>query len=497
MAEQTSDLDVCEGLWKRLIRGVSKGHPRMALEMEIFAFHAGSLLPAGLEPGKVSPIQMMERIAALVPGSKLKRDPVEQVPTGVELPSGGNFSLEPGGQIEFASRPVFRTDELAADVEEGLNLLAKAAAGELVFLGTGTNPLSEPNHPLLLPKERYLVMTRYFNAIPGGRGVHMMRHTGTVQPNLDIPGGDEEWQDAVNLAFVLTPFVRHLFANSAWFQGARSKSYSERQSIWPAVDASRTLIPPGVPFAPDIPCAYAQWAKAASVFYVSGLPVEEQPLPGELSFATWLQQGYKGHKPTVKEWELHLGTLFPDLRLRGFLEIRSVDAQPFEHMLAPVAFFSGLLQHGRARRRAWEFLLAVARKTVECEGGPTSASAGAGAPADADAHVHADAAVFKTLMAASHTHPVFADGLVHHTLLSIAKEALAEAQEQVGVEALEAYGTFLKERHRYVDAPGARAFVEKRATAHPGEEFVRLLPSHRREHRRDVTGGGVPLAPSG
>jgi glutamate--cysteine ligase len=466
MAEQNSVHDVCEALWKRPIRGVSKGRPRMALEMEIFAFHEGSLLPAGLEQGKVTPIEIMSRIAALVPGSKLKVDPVENVATGVELPSGGNFSLEPGGQLEFASRPVFHTDELAADVEEGLNILAKAAAGELVFLGTGTNPLSRPDHPLLLPKERYLVMTRYFNAIPGGRGVHMMRHTGTVQPNLDIPGGDAEWQDAVNLTFVLTPFVRHLFANSAWFQGARSSTFSERQSIWPLVDSSRSLIPAGVPFAPDIPCAYARWAKAASVFYVPGLSRDEQPLPGELSFEAWLEQGYKGTRPTFREWEMHLGTLFPDLRLRGFLEVRSVDAQPFEHMLAPVAFFAGVLQHGRARRRLWEFLLGVGRAYVDCQG-------------FSKAHVSdaPDSWVFGKVLEESPTHPLFSDGRIHRQLLSIAEETLADAHERVGVESLQAYRVFLSERDAYVSAPSARDFVEMHATPEPGQLFVSRLAS--------------------
>jgi len=406
----------------------------------------------------------MSRIADLVPGSKLKIDEKERVPTGVELPAGANFSLEPGGQVEFASSPVVHTGELAEDVERGLDILARAAAGELVFLGTGTNPLSAPDHPLLLPKERYLVMTRYFDAIPGGRGVHMMRHTGTVQPNLDIPGGEADWQDAVNLTFVLTPFARHLFANSAWFQGRRSVEYSERQSIWPLVDASRTLIPEGVPFADDIPCAYAKWARAASVFYVSGLPRDEQPLPGELTFERWLSDGYKGTRPTFKEWEVHLGTLFPDLRLRGFLEVRSVDAQPFEHMLAPVAFFSAALQHRKARRRFWDFLTGVARAYVDCQGFTKSALRDA-----------PDAWVFTRLLAESPSHALFADGRLHRQLLSIAEEALADSHEHVGAKSLQAYRTFLAERDAYVDAPSAREYVALRATSEPGRVFVQNL----------------------
>jgi glutamate--cysteine ligase len=451
--------------------------------MEIFAFHAGSLLPAGLEPGAISPMGLLERIAALVPGSKLKLDPAERVPTGVTLPSGANFSLEPGGQVEFASAPAGDMAELALDVASGLETLGRAAAGELLFLGTGTNPLSRPDHPLLLPKERYLVMTRYFDAVPGGRGVHMMRHTGTVQPNLDVPGEDDDWQDAVNLTFVLTPFARHLFANAPWFQGERSKVYSERQAIWPHVDPSRTLIPRGVPFAPDVPCAYARWAREASVFHVAGLPREAQPLPGELPFEKWLHEGYKGTRPTLTEWEQHLGTLFPDLRLRGFLEVRMVDAQPFEHMLAPIAFFAAALQRPRARTRFWEFLIGVARAFIDCHGESESLGA-ATSRAPSQAHVasagrvvspdaiHPDAAVFDALLCADPTHAVFADARLHLQLLQMAEEILSDARDSVGAQSLAAYSKHIVSRADGAEAPSARAYVERHATPNPAAAFL-------------------------
>jgi glutamate--cysteine ligase len=184
----------------------------------------------------------------------------------------------------------------------------------------------------------------------------MMSHTATVQPNIDIVGDDADWEDAVRLTFALTPAIQSLTRNSFYFAGKRSEYPSERQQIWHATDNSRSGIPEGIVHAEDVACHYANWARMANVFLVRGLPVEEQPLFGELTFEQFLRQGYKGIFPHLQDWEMHLATLFPELRLRGFLEIRNLDAQPFEHLFAGVLLWKGLLLDRTARAEAWSLL---------------------------------------------------------------------------------------------------------------------------------------------
>jgi glutamate--cysteine ligase len=321
--------------------------PLMGLEIEMFGFDSESLAPLGTPGARLSSQQLMERIAGSQ--GKLKKDEATGEIIGLDL-GCGNFSLEPGGQLEYASCPGLSLRALLDDLRTGLSILEEVAEGQVLFLDHGTNPLAV-DLPLLVPKHRYKILDRYFASQPGGRGVHMMRYSATAQPNVDVPGGLEEWQDAINLTLALTPLARELFSNSWFFQGQRVHS-SERQRIWAAIDASRTGIPPVI-YQPDIAAAYASWARQANVFLAGNLPIEKQPLYGELTYEQWETSGWHGTFPTAADWETHLGTLFPDLRLRRFLEVRMVDAQTFSQALAPMAFWAVALREGRARCWHW------------------------------------------------------------------------------------------------------------------------------------------------
>ena len=454
---------VCEGLWLKSIR--SPSYPNMrhfGLEMEIFPLDRDTLQPLGLQPGGFSSPDLLGLIHKISSDSKLKIDTHSGLTIGVILASGGNFSLEPGGQVEYSSRPAESYDALFADVQMGLQLLEKAAQGRVVFLATGTHPLTNDDHPLVVPKERYEVMTRYFRAIPGGRGVHMMRHTATVQPNIDIPGGLEDWQDAIHLTWCLTPFVKHLFANSPWFQGKPSQFPSERQAVWPFVDHSRTGIPLSIPFAEDVACAYAKWAKSASVFYVNGLSLSEQPLPGELSFSKWLHEGYKGTVPSLADWEVHLGTLFPDLRLRGFLEVRSVDAQLFEHMFAPMAFFGAAISSHQGRSAFWKVLEGIARThELMC--------------ADRFSAVEKGATFLHLLRETPH-HLVFQDKGLQALLIQTAVDQLESESESLAAQSLKSFWNW---KSNLADPRSAHStamdFVRASVVSNPSEAFARCF----------------------
>jgi glutamate--cysteine ligase len=446
--------NVCDGLWKRPIRGVQQqtapsslahysssrlsGVANIGIEMEMFAYDANTLIPLGLPGSIFHPSELLKRMSDAIEGANLKVDPATGVVVGLSLPSGANFSLEPGGQVEFSSAPRADTFGLVEDVLFGLEALRDAAGDAVVFLSHGTNPVALRDMPLLVPKERYQILRRYFQSEPGGRGVDMMGHTGTVQPNIDVPGDDSDWEDAVRLSFALTPAVQSLTRNSFFFAGERSTFKSERQQIWKQTDKSRSGIPQGIVQAQDVACHYASWARKADVFLVRGLPVSEQPLHGELTFEQFLHTGYKDRKATLQDWELHLATLFPEIRLRGFLEIRNLDAQPFEHLLAGVMLWKGVLVDPNARAEAWSLLSRSALATSENQ--------------------------------------LAAEQALGRELLVLATESLRRMGDSLGVAALEAAAVFwLLASKEELYPRDAKEFVKKYSVTDPAEAFVKSL----------------------
>jgi glutamate--cysteine ligase len=417
-----------------------EGPAQLGLEVEMFGFDAKTFQPLGAPGSSLRSEQLLQRIQQAHPDSHLKVDKPTGVIIGLELPCG-NFSLEPGGQLEYATCPKNSMAELAKDFHDGLLWLEEAGRGEVLFLDHGTNPVAGPDLGLLVPKQRYQIMTRYFGSLAGGRGVDMMRYSATAQPNIDVIGADN-WLDAVNLTFALTPFVRHLFANSRYFHGKLTPPGSERQRIWTRVDPSRTGIPGGVVLAKDLPRAYADWGRAAFVFQVLALPVEEQPLHGELTFSQWEEHGYKGVHPTETDWVSHLGTLFPDLRLRRFLEVRMVDAQSFEHALAPIAFWAAALQHCEARAKLWAIVNAAKNELGSL--------------------------TLPDFLELSDDHEVFRRPRVLKALLDT---ACAESRDELSEQSLRAYGEWLEIRDCQHYPKSGLDFVRELGTHHPARKL--------------------------
>lgn len=433
---------MCSRVWLNPIKGNRTGVQKIGLEMEMHVYDSKTLSSIGLPDAKLSPQTLLERIAQISPDAQIEKDELTNLITMVSLKSGGNFSSEPGGQIEYSSAPLASRSDLILDVQKGLEILEKSGDGDVIFFSHGTNPVAKNDHPLLLPKERYQIMTRYFESAPSDtRGIDMMRHSATVQANIDI-FGTENWHDAVNLVSILIPLTRILFANSRYFKNQKSKFFSERQNIWEHMDPTRSGYPTSEPFLhgdPCMECAYASWAKQAYVFLVEGLSIREQPLYGELTFADWITNGYKGIQPTVSSWETHLATLFPHLRLRDFLEIRHIDAQPFEHTFAPIAFFSALIQSGSTRKRTWDLILSYSLDLKN---------------------------IFRT-----QDHFSF----IHEPLLDLACEILSEEKDFSSLHSVLEYKKFLKEKESYWQADSALDFLKKYQTNSPSSDFMKFL----------------------
>ncbi|HEX6536039.1 MAG TPA: glutamate-cysteine ligase family protein [Gemmatimonadaceae bacterium] len=256
------------------------------------------------------------------------------------LPDGGAITFEPGGQIEYGAPPARSASALAASIEDVIGAMRDVASGAgIELLAVGIDPVNRvEDAPLQLRADRYVRMAEYFATI-GPCGARMMRQTAALQVSLDRgPAPAERWR----LLNALAPWLVALFATSPRYAGADTGFASYRSAVWRGVDERRTGIFPGC----DPAREYARFALEAPAMLLGPRNGAYEP------FAGWLARG----EATRDDWDAHLTTLFPEVRPRGYLEVRSCDALPPERVIAPLVFLSGLAYHEPSTRAALELL---------------------------------------------------------------------------------------------------------------------------------------------
>jgi glutamate--cysteine ligase len=257
------------------------------------------------------------------------------------LPLGGTVTFEPGGQIEYSSPPLSSASELLALLRRVvLPLRASAALEGIELLALGIDPLNPiEGAPLLSHAKRYQRMAEYL-ATRGPAGALMMRQTASLQVNLDFD--DEPWLRwrVLNAA---TPFITAIFANSPIYAGETTGYQSARAEVWRRLDATRT----GLPYDDQHPVeTYLDFALKAPAILFPAVDGEHSP------FGEWLKRG----NPPIDDWWDHLSTLFPEVRPRGHLELRSADSIEPRWYAAPLALTCGLLYDPPALRAADDLL---------------------------------------------------------------------------------------------------------------------------------------------
>ncbi len=257
------------------------------------------------------------------------------------LPTGGTLTFEPGGQLEYSSPPLRSASALLAILRAVIVPLRAAAADEGIdLLAVGLDPYnSEERAPMLIQARRYERMAEYL-ARRGPAGARMMRQTAAFQIGVDFD--DEPWLRwrVLNAA---APFFVAIFANSPMYAGERTGHQSSRADVWRTLDPTRT----GLPYDEDAPVpAYLDFALDAPAILLPTIEGEHRP------FGEWLVRA----DPTPEEWQDHLSTLFPEVRPRGHLEVRSADAVAPEWYAAPLALAAGILYDSRALRAAADLL---------------------------------------------------------------------------------------------------------------------------------------------
>ena len=274
------------------------------------------------------------------------------------LPGGSTVTFEPGGQVELSSPPRPGPSASCAVLAGDLALLTRslAAAGvELVALGLDPRGRG----PRVVDDGRYRAMEAYFDA-EGPAGRTMMCATASLQVNVDV-GSPCDQARRWRLAHHLGPMLVAAFANSPFSDGAPNGWRSGRAAVWAAIDATRTRpVEAGV----DPAAAWTRYAVAARVMLVRTAQGSFRSLPTALSFARWLDEGHELGFPTLDDLDYHLGTLFPPVRPRGWLELRMIDALPDPWWRAAVAVVATVLDDPGAAERAAPALEATAGRWV-------------------------------------------------------------------------------------------------------------------------------------
>ncbi|HET7232117.1 MAG TPA: glutamate-cysteine ligase family protein, partial [Longimicrobium sp.] len=247
------------------------------------------------------------------------------------VPDGGTITFEPGGQIELSAPPFPSASALLNSLRSTVRpLLAAARDHGIEMLSLGVDPCNGVNElPLQLPGERYVRLTRFLEDCGSG-GTRMMRQTASFQCNLDWCGeADARWR----FLNALSPWLTAIFANSPVYRGRDTGARSFRACIWRELGGARTGI---FPCGDDPVAEYLEFALDAPAILMPDAPRE-----GWLPFREWNARGVA----TADHWKTHLTTLFPDVRPKGFVEVRGADAVAPEWYAAPVVFLGGLTYH--------------------------------------------------------------------------------------------------------------------------------------------------------
>jgi glutamate--cysteine ligase len=268
----------------------------------------------------------------------------------------GTISLEPAGQLELSGAPLDNLHETCA--ETGRHLTQVKTVGErlgLGFLGLGMWPDKTRAELPIMPKGRYGIMLNHMPRV-GTMGLDMMLRTCTIQVNLDY-SSEARMVKMFRVSLALQPLATALFANSPFTEGKPNGFLSYRSHIWSDTDPARTGMLPFVfedgfgyeryaDYALDVPMYFVfrdgKYIDAAGLSFRDFLKGKLSILPGEL--------------PTIADWNDHLSTAFPEVRMKSFLEMRGADGGPWNRICALPAFWVGLLYDDGALDAAWDLV---------------------------------------------------------------------------------------------------------------------------------------------
>lgn len=344
MARDTIDSSPIDGI-EALIDWFQAGSKpvsdwRLGTEHEKFAFCTASLKPVAYDGprGIEALLRGMEALLGWEPILDAGRIIGLVDPTG-----GGAISLEPGGQFELSGAPLSDLHHTAIETAAHMAQVREIATPlGIDFLGLGFAPTWTRADMPTMPKSRYAIMTRYMPKV-GNLGLDMMYRTCTIQVNLDY-GSEADMVAKMRVGLALQPVAMALFANSPFTEGRPNGFRTFRGEIWHDTDGGRTG---GLPFAFDASFGferYVDWVLDVPMYFVKrGDTYIDVAGQSFRDFLAGRLPGLPGERPNMGDWTNHLSTVFPDVRLKRYIEMRGADGGPLEAINALPALWVGLL----------------------------------------------------------------------------------------------------------------------------------------------------------
>tara|TARA_R110002073_G_scaffold29006_10_gene91598 strand:- start:1880 stop:3253 length:1374 start_codon:yes stop_codon:yes gene_type:complete len=269
---------------------------------------------------------------------------------------GASVSLEPGGQFELSGAPLETLHQTCSEVNGHLKEV-RTVADEIGagFLGLGFSPKWSLEETPIMPKARYGIMKAYMPKV-GTMGHQMMFRSCTVQVNLDF-ASEADMVKKFRVSLALQPIATALFANSPFADGKPNGFKSYRAHVWTDTDNNRAGLLPFVfedgmgferyaEYALDVPMYFVK--RGGQYLDATGLSFRDF-MAGKLSLLP-------GERPVMSDWEDHLSTIFPEVRLKTFLEMRGADGGPWNRLCALPAFWTGLLYDQSSLDAAWDLV---------------------------------------------------------------------------------------------------------------------------------------------
>ena len=265
---------------------------------------------------------------------------------------GASITLEPGGQIELSGEAFTSVHEAAQEFRQHVEEVT--AVGDdlgFVILGLGMQPVSRLDEIEMVPKRRYRIMAPYMTRV-GSLGLRMMKQTATVQVNLDF-ATEADAMAKMRVGMGIVPLVSAMFANSPFCDGDLNGYLTFRGHVWTDTDTGRSgllrfVFEPTAGF-PN----YVDYALDVPMYFI----IRDSWIDmTQYTFRRFLEDGCGAHRATMADWRAHLTTLFPEVRLKSYIELRAADAQLPDTSLALPALAKGIFYDDDALLAAWDLV---------------------------------------------------------------------------------------------------------------------------------------------
>ena len=330
-----------------------RSHFRIGTEHEKFVFTVDGHNPVSYEGRR--------GIRALLEGMQhlLGWEPIIEAGNIIglfDVTGGGAISLEPGGQFELSGAPVESVHQTCSELMAHLAQVKEVARPlGIGFLGLGMTPNWSLAQIPMMPKGRYRIMTAYMPKV-GGHGLDMMYRTCTVQTNIDY-SSEADMVKKLRVSLALQPVATATFANSPFTEGQPNGFLSFRSEIWRDTDPDRSgMLPwafePGMGFE-----RYVDYALGVPMYFIKRgeryIDVAGQ------SFRDLMEgrlQALPGERATISDWANHISTIFPEVRLKRYLEMRGADGGPWRRLPALPAYWAGILYDDDSLDAAWDLV---------------------------------------------------------------------------------------------------------------------------------------------